>query len=312
MEIKSILLVLCVVITLSHGQVSYISVNGFLYSPQEYVENMIYFPDITGDGLPEVVVLSQNYFSKDPDICVYSPQGDTITTGVFNRLWCTSVKGNTYPLFFITTKDERISMSAVPDINGDNVPDLVVGYFQRDIVQFYYMDNKTNSFLVGPYYSMASPNGYYGAGVTVLKNYGSGSSIVAISHAYTANGTSYSDVSLENISSMSFQVNSFVSTTTVLVSQIASTDLDGNGVTDLIIGARNSGSTGEIIVQLMYTDNCGAFRPLGPARRFNPSDFGIPDFPSIANGGGGLGSNINLLGDLDGDGVEDLSCQISK
>ena len=79
-------------------------------------------------------------------------------------------------------------------------------------------------------------------------------------------------------------------------------DLDGDGVTDLVVGARDdstqSGAQGAVHVLLLNTN--------GTAKSSVKLTSGMNGGPTLANGNR-FGSSVALLGDLDGDGVTELA-----
>jgi Ca2+-binding RTX toxin-like protein len=221
------------------------------------------------------------------------------------------------------------SVAALGDLDGDGVTDLAVGAFadnagdgERGAVSIQFMNSNGT---VKSFTKIASDvNG----GPTLANGDSFGSSIASLGDvdgdgvtdlAVGASGddTDGTDrgavhVLLLNANGAvksSFKVTSGLNGGATLangdlfgVSLASSGDLDGDGVVDLAIGARNdgtgSGDQGAVYIQFMNAD--------GTVKSFTKIASATNGGPTLANGDSFLGS-VTSLGDLDGDGVTDLA-----
>ncbi len=221
------------------------------------------------------------------------------------------------------------SVASLGDLNGDGVTDLAVGAFLDDMggpdrgalyVQFMNSDGTVKSSMKianesngGPVLanddrfgsSVASLGDLNGDGVTDLavgaySDDTNGSSRGAV-HVLLMSETGTVKSSVKIASGMNGGPT-LANTDLFGVSVASLGDLDGDGVTDLVVGARgdDTGGTDRGAVYVMQLNRSGAVKSSVKIAS------GTNGSPTLMNGDN-LGISVASLGDLDGDGVTDLA-----
>ena len=219
------------------------------------------------------------------------------------------------------------SMTNIGDLNGDDVQDLAVGAYgddtggtERGVVHIHFMNTDgsidstveiTDSTTNGP---TLSNEDWYGSSITSIGDLnGDGVEDLAVG-AYgddeggSARGAVHiSFMNTDGSIDSTVEINSSTTNGPTLSNgeyyggSIANIgDLNGDGVQDLAVGASDGGdsSKGEIHIHFMNTDGS-----IDSTVEINSS---TTNGPTLSNGDW-YGSSITSMGDLNGDGVQDLA-----
>jgi len=217
-------------------------------------------------------------------------------------------------------------LTVIGDLNGDGVPDLAVGASTSSGVGSVYIFFMNANGTVKAYVKNAAPAGAKNFGISVagigdLNGDGipdlavgssadvDGTGLANSGNVYIcfmkANGTINSTATINGTS-----MNSWSSSQTGSGPQFGSSvalakDVDNDGVQDIIVGAsadKNGSSTGPqgsaFIVFLTTSGGIKASQKLSP---------GVGNFPSVLGANDQFGASVAGIGDINGDGVPDVS-----
>ena len=226
--------------------------------------------DVNGDGIADIVI---GAFQASPNGNHWSGQSYVIfgnKTGFASSLDLSLLNGiNGFAMNGINADDESgNSVSSAGDVNGDGIADIIIGALR------------------------ASPNGNYVAGQSYVifgNKAGFASSLDLSSlngiNGFTINGINVGDESGNSVSSAG--------------------DINGDGIADIIIGASGALSNGISSAGQSYVV-------------FGAKAWFVPSFNlSSLNGNNGfvinginsydaLGSSVSRVGDINGDGIDDV------
>ncbi len=217
--------------------------------------------DINGDGVEDLIIGTSNYYN-DPEE-VYVVFGDT--SGFSASLELSDLDGtNGFTLNGINTDDRAGSAVAPGDINGDGVADLIIGA------------------------KAADPNGNYSGEVYVVFGDTSGfSATFELSDLDGSNGFTLNGINTDD------QVGDVV----------ASGDINGDGVDDVLIGVEfgdpNGNFSGEVYV--VFGDTSGFSASFELSDLDGSNGFTLNGIKTDDRAGKAVAS-----GDINGDGISDI------
>lgn len=229
--------------------------------------------DVNGDGIDDLIIGADR---ADPINESYGGESYVVFGGVglgsagFINL--ASLNGsNGFVINGVSTGDHSgYSVSSAGDVNGDGIDDLIIGAYRGD------------------------PNGFSegGEGYVVLGGTGVGAG--GFINLVSLNGTN------------GFVINGIDAFDNCGISVSSAGDINGDGVDDVIIGARNAGPNGQGGAGESYV--LFGSRWMGTCQVMNPS--GLNGFSGfIINGVDANDSSavsVSSAGDVNGDGIDDL------
>ena len=220
-----------------------------------------------------------------------------------------------------------ISVSTAGDINGDNITDLVLGAYaanSRNGTAYVIFGsrggftspfnltnlNGNNGFMVP---GIAS-NGYLGISVSTAGDINGDNITDLVLGAYQANsnnGTAYvifgssggftSPFNLSNLNGSNGFMVPGIASTGQLGSVSTAGDIDGDNITDLVLGAYGANS-GNGTAYVIFGSRGGFTSPFNLTNLNSSNGFMIPGIASTDN----LGSSVSTAGDINGDNITDI------
>jgi VCBS repeat-containing protein len=239
--------------------------------------------DINGDGIDDLIIGAPNASpkrqfttrSRDAD-----PYGQRLTgssyvvfgtkSGLSTSLNLSSLNGsNGFVINGINSRDfSGTSVSSAGDINGDGIDDLIIGA------------------------SGADPNGQYNAGSSYVV-FGTKSGLSASLELSSLNGSN------------GFVINGINSRDVSGISVSSAGDINGDGIDDLIIGARNASPNGQYNAGSSYVV-FGTKSGLSASLDLDSLDGSNGFVINGINADDRLGNSVSNAGDINGDGIDDL------
>jgi hypothetical protein len=259
--------------------------------------------DIDGDGIGDLAVGSSGFDLgpvRNGAVYILRLNSDgTVKSGGITQIANGTNGGPSLPVIAQFGR----SVAAIGDINGDGVGDLAVGAFGED------------SYVGAVYVLLMNANGTVSSSTRIASGVNGGPTLasssrfgISLASLGDIDGDETGDVAIGITGAVylvrlntdgTVKSHTLLSNTTLGISSSVNPalatagDLDGNGVTDLLVGSENDNSVDSLF---LHADGTLA----GKVRISS----GVNGGPSVA--GTSFGASVSSLGDLDGDGVVDI------
>ena len=219
--------------------------------------------DVNGDGIDDLII-GANGASPNGDLSGQSYVVFGNSTGFSPTLNLSTLNGTSgFILNGIAAGDQSgNSVSSAGDVNGDGIDDLIIGARAAD------------------------PNGDYSGQSYVV--FGNSTGFSATLNLSTLNGTN------------GFAINGIAAYDNSGFSVSSAGDVNGDGIDDLIIGARGGSSSGQSYV--VFGNSTGFSPTLNLSTLNGTNGFAINGIAA----GDQSGYSVSSAGDVNGDGIDDL------